>query len=469
MASACDCDDAAETLFGMPSGTTRYAKSGDVHIAYQVVGDGPQDLVFVPGIITHVELAWEEPRWAGFLERLASFSRLIVFDRRGAGMSDRVARPATLEERMDDVRAVLDAVGSERAALFGSGDAGAMFALFAATYPQRTSALVLYAPQPRWRKAPDYPWGFDDDQASRWVEDAAHRFSDPSYMRELVSGLAPSIANDEQLLNWLVRTWKLAGASPASVAMFRRMNLEIDVRNILPTIRVPTLVLHRAHDRFVPPAVGRYVASQIPGAEYQELEGSAWVPWFDDAESVASAVQGFLERVRAELAAEPPEPDRVLATVLFTDLVDSTVTATRLGDRAWVKLLQDHRALVRRQLARYGGREIDTAGDGFFATFDGPARAIRCARAIVDGSQALGATVRAGVHTGECEVADGRLAGIAVHIGSRVAALAQPGEVLVSSTVKDLVAGSGLEFRDAGAHELKGVRGEWRLYSVAAA
>lgn len=441
-------------------GSTRYAKSGDLNIAYQVVGGGPDDLVFVPGLITHVELAWEEPHWAGFLEKLGSFSRLIVFDRRGAGMSDRVPRPATLEERIDDVRAVLDAVGSERAALFGSGDAGAMFALFAATYPARTSALVLYATQPRWRWARDYPWGFDDDRARRWVEDAERRFIDPSYMREIVQVISPGVADDEQLLNWLVRTWKLAGASPASVAMFRRMNLDIDIRDVLPTISVPTLVLHRADDRFVPVAVSRYLTSQIPGAEYEELEGNSWIPWFGDADSVTSAVQRFLERVWHERPWERIETDRVLATVLFTDLVASTAKAVELGDREWTKLLGEHRALVRRQLGRYRGREIDTAGDGFFASFDGPARAVRCADAIVEGSSALDLRVRVGIHTGECELVDGKLGGIAVHIGARIAAEAAAGEVLVSSTVKDLVAGSGLEFADGGVRELKGIPGE---------
>lgn len=443
-----------------------YAKSGDLNIAYQVVGDGPNDLVFVPGIITHVELAWEEPHWAGFLEELASFSRLIVFDRRGAGMSDRVPRPATLEERIDDVRAVLDAAGSERAALFGSGDAGAMFSLFAATYPTRTAALVLFATQPRWRWARDYPWGFDDARARRWIEDPERRFTDPSYMREIVQLIAPSLAADEQLVNWLVRTWKLAGATPASVAMFRRMNLDIDIRDVLPTISVPTLILHRADDRFLPAAVSRYLASQIPGAEYEQLDGNSNIPWFGDADSVISSVQRFLERVWHERPWEQVEGDRVLATVLFTDLVDSTAKAVELGDQAWGKVLGEHRALVRRQLGRYRGREVDTAGDGFFAAFDGPARAIRCAAAIVEGSTALGLRVRAGVHTGECELVDGKLGGIAVHTGARIAAEAAPGEVLVSSTVKDLVAGSGLSFADGGVRELKGVPGEWRVYAL---
>jgi class 3 adenylate cyclase/pimeloyl-ACP methyl ester carboxylesterase len=445
---------------------TLYARSGDLNIAYQVVGDGPNDLVYVPGLITNLELAWEEPRWASFLTRLASFSRLILFDRRGVGLSDRVTGVPTLEERSDDVRAVLDAVGSERAALFGSADAGAMFALHAASHPERTTGLVLFATQPRWTRADDYAWGFDADEARRWVEEPEQRFSDPEYIRDVVLLVAPSIADDESTLDWYRRMWRLSGASPGAVAAFRRMNLEIDVRAILPTIRVPTLVVQRSDDRFVPRDVGAYVASLIPGAEYVELPGKDYLPWFGDAESVASAVQGFLEGVWNERAWDDAQLDRVLTTVLFTDIVDSTAKAVELGDRAWSELLTQHHTVVRRQLARFRGVEIDTAGDGFFATFDGPARAIRCAEAIIDAGHGLGIELRAGLHTGECETIDGKVGGVAVHLGARVAALAEPGQVLVSSTVKDLVAGSGLRFADRGVRELKGIPGEWRLYAT---
>jgi class 3 adenylate cyclase/pimeloyl-ACP methyl ester carboxylesterase len=445
---------------------TLYARSGDLNIAYQVVGDGPNDLVFVPGLITNLELAWEEPRWASFLARLASFSRLILFDRRGVGLSDRVTGVPPLEERTDDVRTVLDAVGSERSALFGSADAGAMFALHAASHPDRTSALVLFETQPRWTRTIDYQWGFDADEARRWVEEPEQRFSDPEYIRDVVLLAAPSAAEDETALDWYRRTWRQSGASPGAVAAFRRMNLEIDIRAILPTIRVPTLVVQRSDDRFVPREVGAYVASLIPGAEYVELPGHDHLPWFGDGESVAGAVERFLEGVWLERPWDDARLDRVLATVLFTDIVDSTARAVELGDRAWRELLTQHHTVVRRHLARFRGVEVDTTGDGFFATFDGPARAIRCAGAIVAAAQDLGIELRAGVHTGECEVIDGKIGGVAVHLGARVAALAEPGQVLVSSTVRDLVAGSGLRFTDRGVRELKGIPGEWRLYSA---
>jgi pimeloyl-ACP methyl ester carboxylesterase/class 3 adenylate cyclase len=445
---------------------TKYAKSGDVNIAYQVVGDGPHDLVYAPGIISNVELAWEEAHWGRFLERLASFSRLILFDRRGVGLSDRVAGVPTLEERADDVRAVLDAAGSDQAALFGSGDAGAMFALYAASHPERTSALVLLGTQPRWTRVDDYPWGFDAATARRWVEEPEERFSDPAYVRENVTRSAPTMAVDEALVDWYVRTWKLSGASPGAVAAFRRMNMEIDIRPVLPTIRVPTLVVQRTGERFVQREVGAYVASRIPGAEYVELPGVDFLPWFGDTEAVLEVVESFLTRAWQERAAQDDEPDRILTTVLFTDIAGSTARAAELGDRAWRELLTEHHALVRRQLVRFRGVEVDTAGDGFFATFDGPARGIRCARAIVEESSALDIGVRAGLHTGECETIDGKVGGIAVHLGARVAAAAAVGEVLVSGTVKDLVAGSGLRFSDRGVHELKGIPGEWHLYAA---
>ncbi len=445
---------------------TQYARSGDLNIAYQIVGEGPFDLVFVPGLITNVELAWEEEHWASFLERLASFSRLILFDRRGVGLSDRVTGVATLEERIEDVDAVLDAVSCERAALFGTGDAGGMFALFAATYPERTTALVLFSTQPRWRRSSDYPWGFDDEEARSWVEDPEKRFSDPAYFKEHMARFAPSVGDDEALLEWLARTWRLSGASPGAVAAFRRMNLEIDIRPVLPTIRVPTLVVQRTGERFVPREVGRYVAERIPGAQYEEVPGIDYIPWFGDSDVVLELVERFLTRVWEERSWEDTEPERVLTTVLFTDIVESTARAADLGDRAWRELLTEHHAAVRRQLARFRGVEIDTAGDGFFATFDGPARGIRCARAIVEAADELGVELRAGLHTGECETIEGKVGGIAVHLGARVALMAAPGEVLVSSTVKDLVAGSGLAFGDRGIHELKGIPGEWRLYAA---
>jgi class 3 adenylate cyclase len=365
---------------------------------------------------------------------------------------------------MDDVRAVLDAVGSERAALFGSLDGGAILTLFAATYPERSVALVLFATEPRWTKAPGYPWGFGPEEARAWVRDGEERFADWNYMRDFIARLSPSIADDDELLDWMGRAWRLSN-SPGSLAAFRRMNMEIDIRDVLPTVQVPTLVLQRREETFVPPEVARYVADRIPGATYQELPGADFIPWFGDSATIVETIRDFVTRAWTARAWER-EPDRVLATVLFTDVVDSTQTAVEVGDARWRELLETHRRDVRTQLARFRGRELDTAGDGFFATFDGPARAIRCASAIVGDPGEL--SVRAGLHTGECELIENKVGGIAVHIGARVAGKAGAGEVLVSGTVKDLVAGSGIAFDDRGVHELKGIPGEWRLYAVSA-
>jgi class 3 adenylate cyclase len=440
-----------------------YAKAGDVNIAFRTLGDGPFDLVFVSGAISNLELDWEEPRYAAFGERLASFSRLIVFDRRGVGLSDRVATPS-LEEQMDDVRAVMDAAGSERAALFGFDAGGALLALFAATYPERTLALVLYATEPRRLRAPDYPWGLTPEQGRSWTE-SAERAVGSDELRAELRRTAPSMANDEQLARWLTR-WVRLSISPGAFAAFRRMNMEIDIRHVLPAIRVPTLVLQRRGDRAIDPAIGRYVADRIPTAAYAELPGRDHFPWTDDGrQELLDAVESFL---REAVESGPLEDDtnRVLVTILFTDIVGATERAAEVGDASWRELLARHHAVVRRQLALYRGRELDTAGDGFFASFDGPARAIRCACAIKTRVHELGIDVRAGLHTGECELIDGKVAGIAVHIGARVAEHAAPGEVLVSSTVKDLVAGSGIEFEERGARELKGIPGEWRLFAV---
>ncbi len=430
---------------------TRYAKSGDVNIAYQVVGDGPLDLVWVPGWLTHLEWDWEEPSYARFLHRLASFSRLILLDKRGTGLSDRVAGIATLEERMDDVRAVMDAVGSERAALFGFSEGGPMSALFAATYPQRTSALVLYGTFARlteFRPSLEQLQPFLDAMERTWGQEGNF----PQF--------APSRADDPHFKQWWARRQRLGGSPGAAVAL-SRMNLEIDVRHVLPAIRVPTRVLHRTGDRVTPVDGGRYVAETIPGAKYVELTGMDHLPWIGDADAILDEIQEFLTGVRPA-----PEPDRVLATVLFTDIVGSTQRAAELGDRRWHDLLDSYYALARKELERFRGREIKTTGDGFLATFDGPARGIRCACAVSDSAGQLGLAIRAGLHTGECEIMGEDVGGIAVHIGARVAAQATSGEVLVSSTVKDLVAGSGLKFDDRGPHRFKGVPDEWRLFAV---
>jgi pimeloyl-ACP methyl ester carboxylesterase len=440
----------------------QYAKSGDVNIAYQVTGEGPFDLVFVPGYVTHLELHWEIPSFAPFLERLSSFSRLIRFDKRGTGMSDRVSGAPTLETRMDDVRAVMDAVGSRRAAFYGLSEGAAMSLLFAATYPERTAALVVRSAFPRRMWAPDYPWGQTEEEYEREVERALRIFGPREQAREAVRSLGRFTDTEVESFLQMLRF----GASPGALEALHRMNKEIDIRHVLPAVRVPTLILHGSEDAIVPVEVARSIAPQIPTARVVELAGVGHLAFGDPATLVADELERFLTEVWEAGAWEEEEPDRVLATVLFTDIVGSTAKATALGDRAWRELLERHHALIRRELVRFRGAELDVAGDGFFARFDGPARAVRCASAITESMRELGLEVRAGLHTGECEVMDGKVGGIAVHIGARVAKEARPGEVLVSSTVKDLVAGSGLRFHERGVAALKGVPDEWRLYAV---
>ncbi|HKW58537.1 MAG TPA: adenylate/guanylate cyclase domain-containing protein [Candidatus Dormibacteraeota bacterium] len=438
--------------------TTRYARSGEVNIAYQVVGSGPNDLVFVPGWVSQVEAVWEEPTHEAFLRRLASFSRLILFDKRGTGLSDRVSvdRLPTLEDRMDDVRAVMDAAGSQSAALFGVSEGGVMCALFAATYPERTKALVLYGSYPRRLRAPDYPWGPTEEERADYIADAERQWGGPAQL----DILAPSAKDDERLKDWFSRYLR-ASASPGAATALLRMNSLLDIRPILPTIRVPTLILHRTGDLDIDVNGSRYMAQQIPGARYVELPGSDHLWFVGDSDAILDEVEEFLTGVRHRSSF-----DRVLATVMFTDIAGSTEIAATIGDTRWRALLETHAASVRRSLQLHHGQEIDNAGDGFLARFDGPARAIRCALAIVADASRLDLGVRAGIHTGECEEAGGKLRGIAVHIAARVMAAAQPGEVMVSSTVHDLVAGSGLTFTDAGLHRLKGVPGEWQVFKV---
>jgi pimeloyl-ACP methyl ester carboxylesterase len=441
---------------------TRYARSGGVNIAYQVAGDGPFDLVFVPGYVTHLELAWRLPTFGPSLEEMASFARLIKFDKRGTGMSDPVTGAPTLETRMDDVRAVMDAVGSRRAALFGLSEGASMSALFAATYPERTAALVLRSALARTLWAPDYPWGRTEDEYEREIEREL-RIHGP---REQALATVRSLGrfDDGELEAFL--DYLRHGASPGMLEALLRMNKDIDIRDVLPAVRVPTLVLHGADDEIVPAEAARYLASRIPGARFVELPGVGHLALGGPADRIGVETSRFLTDVWESGGWDDAEPDRMLATVLFTDIVDATQKALDLGDRAWRELLERHHSIVRRELTRFRGREIDTVGDGFFAAFDGPARAIRCACAVVERVRELGIGVRAGLHTGECEMADGKIAGIAVHTGARVAARADEGEVVVSSTVKDLVAGSGIEFGDRGLHELKGIPGKWRLFSV---
>jgi pimeloyl-ACP methyl ester carboxylesterase len=441
---------------------TQYARSGKVSIAYQVLGEGPPDLVFVPGVISNVEYAWQQPAVAAWLRSLASFSRVIWFDKRGTGVSDRVTDVPTLETRMDDVRAVMEEVGSEQAVLMGVSEGGPMSILFAATYPERASALILWGSDVKGVRTDDYPWAPSFDEAIRAVEEAAERWGRRDYCDEVLRNAAPSVADDEDFKRWWASYMRL-GASPASAAALLRMNMEIDVRTVLPAIRVPTLILHRTDDRLVGVHNSRYIAERVPRARGVELPGADHFAWIGDTDRVLAHVEAFLAEVR-----QGAELDRRLATVLFTDIVGSTQKAAELGDRRWRELVAAHHARVRAELARFRGEEIDTAGDGFFASFDGPARAIRCACAITESVRELGIDVRAGLHTGECELVDGKVGGIAVHIGARVAARAAPSEVLVSSTVKDLVAGSGIEFSDHGVAELEGIPGEWRLFGVEA-
>jgi pimeloyl-ACP methyl ester carboxylesterase len=438
---------------------TRYTRSGDVNIAYQVVGDGPLDLVFVQGWAQSFDPGWDMEPIARFYRRLASFSRLILFDKRGTGLSDRVPLDdlPTLETRMDDMRAVMDAVGMERAAVLGHSEGGAMCALFAATYPARTKALVMVGSPARTRWAPDYPLGVTDEELEE-LERALLEGWNADLIRSFLQMYGPSIADDEEQVQAYVR-FAARGSSPTAAAALWRMAAMVDVRHVLPVIRVPTLVLHRA-DEILADA-SRYVGERIPGARVVEVPGSDHMPWLGDQGRVLDEIEEFLTGVRPH-----PALDRVLATVLFTDIVGSTELAADLGDRRWRDLLEQHNTLVRRELDRFRGRELNTAGDGFLATFDGPARAIACACSIRDAARRLGLQIRFGLHTGELELYGSEIRGIAVHTGARVVGKAGPGEVLASSTVRDLVAGSGLEFEDRGAHELKGVPGEWRLYAV---
>jgi len=430
---------------------TEYAKSGDIHIAYQVLGQGPFDLLFVHGWISHLEHLWEEPSIARFFRQLASFSRLIMFDKRGTGLSDPVPlnQLPTLEERMDDVRVVLDAVGCERAVLMGTSEAGALNLLFAASHPQRTSALILLNSYARLAWNEDYPWGIPRANADGLLAAVERDWGKGIAFEALVA----SQAENETMRTWWRRYQRLA-ASPGAAVTLLRSAFETDARAVLPTISVPTLVLHRAGDPFTGPEHGRYLADHIPGARYVELAGKDHLFFAEDVDRLVAEIREFLTGVR-----EAGEPERALATILFVDIVGSTERAAEIGDRQWRDLLDRYYAVVRRELARFRGREVDTAGDGLLATFDGPARAIRCASAVTEAVGRLGIDIRAGLHTGECEVLGEKISGIAVHTAARVASKAATNQILVSSTVKDLVAGSGIQFRDAGSHTLKGVPG----------
>jgi pimeloyl-ACP methyl ester carboxylesterase/class 3 adenylate cyclase len=446
-----------------------YATSGDLRIAYQAFGAGP-DLVWVPGWVSQLDLYWEEPAMERFLRRLASFSRVIVFDRRGIGLSDRVTTDSvpSLEERIDDIRAVLDDLGVTQAALFGQGYGTPIALLFAATYPERTSSLVLYSPIAKaGLRTDDYPWGSTVEQQEAWRERSTRLWGTTEFAAEWLARLAPSVADDERIIDWTARVLRGAG-SPASFRTYMEMSAAVDVRAILPHVRVPTLVLVRADANLPKGGVdvvaadeGWWVAERVPDASFVTVPGHDYLPWFGDQDALVDEVAAFATGDRPIR-----EPDRVLVTILFTDLVGSTGRVAELGDLRWRELLEQHNEAVRRLLERYDGREIDRAGDGFLATFGGPARAVRCALAIVAELEALHLDVRVGVHTGEVELVEQGIGGIAVHIGARVAALGTAGEVLVTRTVKDLTVGSRIEFQDRGTHTLRGVPGDWEVFAA---
>ncbi len=437
---------------------TRYAKSGELNIAYQQYGAGPVRLVYVPGWASHVENAWTFPEHAEFSSALARFARVIMLDRRGTGLSDPVAEPPTLEERMDDVRAVMDAAGWDRAAIWGISEGGPMAMLFAATYPERTQALVLYGTFARFTRSADYPIGYPPEVAERFLETVASSWG----TGELSRGFAPARADDPAAVRDLARLERMSMSPGTAYKLFRNL-VNTDLRDVLPAIRVPTLLLHRVDDLPIRVAHARYLAEHLPHARYVELPGSDHLPFVGDHGALLAEVREFLTGERAA-----PEADRVLTTILFCDIVDSTARAAALGDRAWRDLLARFYAAADEKLRAYRGRKLDTAGDGLYAAFDGPARAVRCGAALCAAVAPLGLQVRVGVHTGECEVLDDKYSGIAVHLGARVAGAAGAGEVLVTSTVKDLVAGSGLAFEDLGSRALRGVPDEWRLFRAAA-
>lgn len=436
---------------------TKYAKSGELNIAYQCIGDGPLDLVVAPGYMTHLEQNWELPDYARLHRRLASFARVILFDRRGTGLSDRAVGLGSFEDAMDDIRAVMDAAPSERAALMGGAEGGPLCMLFAATFPARTSALILVSSYARRMWAPDYSFGIDDDMNQRIVSTIKERWGREPFG---LHRLAPSRANDRRFAEWYVEAQRF-GASPGTALAWHRLVTEVDVRRVLPSIHVPTLVVHRTGDKVVPVESSRFLASHIPSARYVELPGDDHFWFAGDTDGMVDEVEEFLTGMRPRL-----EPDRVLGTLLFTDIVGSTERAAEMGNQGWADLVQTHFQILRRELERFRGKEVETTGDGIFATFDGPARAVRCGCMLRDAVRQLGIEIRVGLHTGEYELIGTEIAGVAINIASRVMSKAGAGEVWVSSTVKDLVAGSGIQFMDRGMYGLKGIPGEWHLFAV---
>jgi pimeloyl-ACP methyl ester carboxylesterase len=439
---------------------TKYARSDDVRIAYQITGDGPFDVVWAPGTMSHLDLDWEIPQRALFLERFSKFCRLIRFDKRGTGLSDRPVKMATLEERTDDIRAVMDDVGIEHAHVFGVSEGGSMACLFAALYPQRVHSLLIWGAQARWVACEDHPWALTRSEHDKVLEMVRDDW--PSF--EYITGPGAGVGKDaDPAYIESIARYMRAAASPSAVYAYEQMNGQIDTRSILPSIQAPTLVMNRSGDPCANVEAARDMASRIPGAKFKEYPGHSHSMMLDDMETVLSDIQEFITGERPI-----DSSDRILATVLFLDIASSTERAAELGDIAWRNVLNSYYAIVRKELSRFRGKETNTTGDSFLATFDGPARAVRCALAITLAVRQLGIDVRAGVHTGECELMGDNVGGIAVHTGARIMAKAEPGMVLVSGTVKDLVSGSGIDFQDRGPHQLKGVPGEWRLFAARA-
>ncbi|HVH15120.1 MAG TPA: adenylate/guanylate cyclase domain-containing protein [Candidatus Angelobacter sp.] len=438
---------------------TRYAKSGSVHVAYQSSGSGPVDLVWAPGTASHLELDWTWPKRAWFIERLGTFCRVIRFDKRGTGLSDRVAGAPNLEERIDDIRAVMDAAGSERAFIHGYSEGASMACLFGATYPRRTLGLILWGAQARWVKTDDYPWGQSEEEAEKMIKELEDNGANSTYLTGPGAG-APK--NDQDFLDFFVR-YARSAASPAAFAALERMNNNIDIRAILPSIHVPTLVMNRTGDPVANVEAARDLASRIAGARFVEFPGNTHSITLDDADKILAEIEQFVVGTRSSASS-----DRVLATILFCDIVGSTEQVARLGDRKWRDLLDRYNSAVSKELSSFRGLEVKKTGDGFVATFDGPSRAIKCACSIRESVRQLGIEIRQGLHAGECEVIGDDIGGISVHLAARIAESAKPGRILLSSTVKELVAGSSFSFEDRGSCNLKGVPGNWRLFEVQA-